>query len=49
LNEETREKLEATKEFLLNLPKLEDIKSQVKKFSGLIRIFKIYSKEKFQR
>jgi len=47
LNEGTKEKLMATKEFLLNLPKTEDIKSQVKRFSGLIRIFKIYNREKF--
>lgn len=46
LNEEIQDKLTATKEFLLNLPKLDNIKLLVKRFSGLIRIFKIYGREK---
>eukprot|EP00826_Nyctotherus_ovalis_P043483 TRINITY_DN4586_c0_g1_i6.p1 TRINITY_DN4586_c0_g1~~TRINITY_DN4586_c0_g1_i6.p1 ORF type:complete len:276 (+),score=46.04 TRINITY_DN4586_c0_g1_i6:262-1089(+) len=47
-NEKIEEKLMATREFLLSLPKVDDIRPLVKKFSGLIRIFKIYVREKLR-
>jgi len=45
LDDKIKDKVMATKEFLLTLPRTEDVRPFIKKFSGLVRLFRIYKKE----
>lgn len=46
VDSEMQDRLKTTEEFLMNLPRVDDVRPLVKRFSGLVRVFKIYTREK---